>query len=99
MKPDTVKSGSGLSRGSRILRHLSILAAAAVVILIVLYPRAVASDGTSVPHGWLVLLMMGMSVCWVYGLGFVPQNRWLRLTFSPAVGWLMLAVGVWQVFF
>ena len=85
--------------GSGFLRFLSVLAAAAVVVLSGIYPRAVAPDGASVPHGWLVMMLAGMSICWVYGFGFVPRTRWLRIVLSPLVGWLFLLVGVWRVFF
>ena len=85
--------------GSGLLKLLSVIAAAAVAALIVIYPRAVAPDGASVPHGWLVMLMAGMSICWVYGFGFIPRTRWLRAFFSPVLGWLLLFVGAWRVFF
>ncbi len=80
------------------IRTLSILAAATVVALVVIYPRAVAADGASVPHGWFVLMMMGMSICWICGFGFAPENRWLRRLLSLPVGWSMLLIGAWQVF-
>lgn len=87
------------SPGSGFLRLISVTAAAAVAALIVIYPRAVAPDGASVPHGWLVMLMAGMSICWVYGFGFIPRTRWLRAFFSPVLGWPLLFVGAWRVFF
>jgi predicted membrane protein len=51
-----------------------------------------------VPHGFLALLMMGMSAAWVHGFGFVPQNRILRVLFSPLVAWPVILIGVWGVF-
>ena len=80
------------------IRTLSILAAAAVVALVVIYPRAVATYGASVPHGGVVLMMMGMSICWICGFGFTPESRWLRRLLSLPVGWTMLLIGAWQVF-
>ena len=62
MSTDELKKTPG---ANGFIRTLSILAAAAVVALVVIYPRAVATDGASVPHGWFVLMMMGMS-CLLY---------------------------------
>ena len=80
------------------VRALSVIAAFAVMALVVLYPRAIAEDGASVPHGSFVLLMMGMSVCYIVGFGFVPQTKILRFLFSPYMGWALMAAGLVLVF-
>ncbi len=95
MNTNPTKKTSGIDG---FIRTLSILAAAAVVALVVIYPRAVAADGASVPHGWFVLMMIGMSICWICGFGFKPENHWLRRLFSLPVGWSLLLIGAWQVF-
>ena len=43
-------------------------------------------------------VVMGMSICWICGFGFTPENRWLRRLLSLPVGWTMLLIGAWQVF-
>lgn len=86
------------SRLMALLRGLSIIAAACVVALVVIYPRAIAADGASVPHGWFVMMMVGMSICWISGFGFIPQHRGLRALFSLPVGWILLLIGAWKVF-
>ena len=40
-------------------RAVSLLAAVAVAAVIILYPRLVAEDSASVPHGFLVVLLRG----------------------------------------
>ena len=72
--------------------------AVAVAAVIILYPRLVAEDSASVPHGFLVVLLMGMSAAWVHGFGFVPENRILRVLFSPIVAWPVMIFGTWGVF-
>ena len=74
-------------------RAVSLLAAVAVAAVIILYPRLVAEDSASVPHGFL-----GMSAAWVHGFGFVPENRILRVLFSPIVAWPVMIIGTWGVF-
>ena len=93
----TWKSPSS-QKGPRLLRALTFTTALLFAALIVLYPRAIATDMTTVPHGWLVLLLLGMSAAWVYGLGFEPEHRLLRPFFHPATAWLLMLVGAWQVF-
>ena len=41
---------------------------------------------------------LSMSICWICGFGFTPENRWLRRLLSLPVGWTMLLIGAWQVF-
>lgn len=84
---------------SRAARALSFVCALAVAATVILYPRLIAENGTDVPHGALVVLLMAMSACWVHGFGFVPQNAILRVCFSPVVAWPVMAVGLWGVFF
>lgn len=79
-------------------RAVSLLAAVSVAAVIILYPRLVAEDTVSVPHGFLAVLLMGMSAAWVHGFGFVPENRILRVLFSPVVAWPVIALGTWGVF-
>ena len=80
-------------------RFISIVAAIAVTVGVTLYPRAIALDMHSVPHGWLVCLLMGMSAAYVYGFGFVPQHPILKIIFSPIVAWPLIAIGTIQIFF
>lgn len=81
------------------MRILSFLIALSVAAFVIIYPRAIASDMTSVPHGWLVLLLLGMSFCFVYGVGFKAKNRSLAFLFSPLVAWTCVGVASFMIFF
>lgn len=74
------------------MRILSFLIALAIAGTIIVFPRIISTDMHSVPHGWLVGLMLGMSFCFVYGVGFVPNNRILRVIFSPLVAWPLVII-------
>ena len=74
------------------MRIISFLLALTVAGTIIVYPRLISTDMHSVPHGWLVGLMFGMSFCFIYGVGFVPNNRILKLIFSPLIAWPLLFV-------
>lgn len=78
-------------------RALSIVAALAVTVVIVCFPRLVAVDMHSVPHGWLVCLLAGMSFSYVYGFGFIPENKTLRILFSPVIAWPLMIIGALMI--
>lgn len=86
------------ARGQTFLRVLSFLTAIILLGVIVIYPRAIATDMKTVPHGPLELMIMGMCICWIYGLGFIPQNRYLRICFHPIVGWILMLISGFFVF-
>lgn len=81
------------------MRILSFLIALSVAAFVIIYPRAIASDMTSVPHGWLVLLLLGMSFCFVYGVGLQSQKSILGFLFSPLVAWTCVGVASFMIFF
>ena len=71
---------------------LSFILALTVAAAVIIYPRWIAGDMNAVPHGWLVLLLLGMSFSFVYGVGFRPRNRLLAFLFSPPVAWTLIFV-------
>ena len=79
-------------------RAVSLTAALAITVTVLVFPRLIALDMHTVPHGWLVLLMFGMSFGYVHGIGFVPQNKYLQTLFSPIIAWPVMALGAWMVF-
>lgn len=91
-------AGNGLTVARGFARVVSLLAAIAIMAVVVLYPRLIAEDAAGVPHGFLVLLLIGMSCAWVHGFGFIPQNPILKVAFSPLIAWPVIALGVWGVF-
>lgn len=76
-------------------RGVSLVAALGLMILVTLLPRALThTDGSTINHGVLVLVMWGMSAGFVHGVGFVPLNRVLRVVLGPWVAWPLLALGL-----
>ena len=84
-------------RLSLLMRTISIVAAAAVTVGVVCFPRIIAVDMHNVPHGWLVCLLLGMSFTYVHGFGFIPENKTLKILFSPLVAWPLMIVGATMI--
>lgn len=66
-----------------------------LMLLITVYPRALATpDGGPISHSILMLIMWGLSAGFVYGVGFVPRNRVLRVALGPWVAWAGFGLGL-----
>lgn len=78
-------------------RSLSLAAAAGLALAITIYPRGLVHDGVLLGHGWLALLMWGLSAGFVHGVGFDPDNRTLRVLLGPYIAWPLLLMG-WTLF-
>ena len=55
------------------MRLVSIALAIGLSVLILVYPRVVATSVSEVNHGLLTLLMWGIASGFVHGVGFVPR--------------------------
>jgi predicted membrane protein len=76
-------------------RAVSLWWALALMLLITLLPRGLATpDGSAINHGLLSVIMWGMSAGFVHGTGFVPQSRVLRVLLGPLVAWLGMGVAL-----
>lgn len=76
------------------MKFLSFLIAIFIVGIVIIYPRAIATDMHSVPMLGLVLLLSGMSLCFIYSLGARPKSMILRLLLSPLVAWPMISLAI-----
>jgi predicted membrane protein len=89
---------AGRADGTRSLLHgrsarfVSLALALAVTLVVTAYPRLFAHSMHDVPHGGLALLMIGMSLAYVHGVGYVPTTRWLRPLFGPLAAWALIAL-------
>lgn len=73
---------------------ISLILAAGITLAILLVPRLIATESGQVPHGYLVLTLLGTSCAWMHTFGLRPQARLLRICFSPSVAWLLMALGI-----
>lgn len=75
-------------------RALSLLLAAGLSLFILIWPRLIAESSSHIDHGMLSLQMLGISGCFVHGLGFIPHHPIPKWLFSPYCCWPMLLVSV-----
>lgn len=73
-----------------IARMVSLLMAAALAVLITLYPLPLAH----MSHGGLSLLVWGVCAGFVHGMGFDPHSKFWRWAFSPLLAWSLMGWGV-----
>ncbi|MCA1925786.1 MAG: cyd operon YbgE family protein [Thiobacillus sp.] len=74
---------------------ITLAVAFTLMLLITIYPRALATEsGGPISHGILMLIMWGLSAGFVYGVGFIPRSRLLRVALGPWVAWAGFAPGL-----
>jgi cyd operon protein YbgE len=76
------------------MRLLSITMAVTLSVLVLIYPRAVATSVSEVNHGLLNLLMWGIAIGFIHGVGFVPRLAVWRVVFHPVIGWSLMVFGI-----
>ncbi len=76
-----------------LLRGLSLAVAGLVSLALMLDPYLLAGVSSSRVHGALPPMMLGVAGLFVYGLGFEPNGRLLRMILHPAVSWLLFLAG------
>ncbi len=65
-----------------------------VMILITIWPHFLGVTPKDMNHNAAMILMLGMSVGFVYGIGYIPKTRWLRFVFSAPVSIGLMLIGV-----
>ena len=76
-------------------RALSFVIATLLSLAILVMPQLVATDTAALKHGPLSLGMVGISIGFVHGVGYVPQMTVWRWLFSPYLGWPVMACCIW----
>jgi len=76
------------------LRRVSLLLALATAVIITAWPKVLIGAGGAVDHGYVTLLLLANSICFVHGLGYKPLTPVWRYFFTPILGW-PLVIGFW----
>lgn len=80
--------------GSALARLLSGLAAAALTLLLLAYPLALASPDGKVSHAALSLMLTGLGGSWAHALGYRASSLLARAWTYPALAWSLMLLGL-----
>ena len=75
------------------LRVLSLAVAGFVSLALMLDPYLLSGIPSARLHDALPLMLFGTTGLFVYGFGFEPKTKLLRIVFHPATAWAVFLVG------
>jgi predicted membrane protein len=75
-------------------RAFSLAAAAILSLALMIYPYALGNSMDRATHMALPVLLFGVSGAFVHGIGYEPDNRFLRVLFGAPVAWILIALGI-----
>jgi predicted membrane protein len=75
------------------MRAVSLVLAAGLSLLLLLFPYAIGRSLEAADHTGLVLLLMGVCAAFVHGFGYEPERRIWRAMFHPAAAWTLICTG------
>jgi predicted membrane protein len=79
------------------LKALSLAAAGAVSLALMVDPYLLSGVSEPRIHSALPLMMFGTVGLFMYGLGFAPKTRAMRLIFHPVAAWLLFLAGAFAL--
>jgi predicted membrane protein len=85
-----LKPALGWSYHQPLLRGLSLLLACLLFAWFSIWPASLMH----LPHSILSLVMLGLSGCFVHGVGFEPVHPVPKLIFSPLLCWPLLLLAL-----
>jgi predicted membrane protein len=75
-------------------RAFSLAVAAILSLALMIYPYVLGNSMDRVTHMALPVLLFGVSGAFVHGIGYEPDNRFLRALFGAPVAWILIALGI-----
>ncbi|WP_213769425.1 cyd operon YbgE family protein [Bradyrhizobium sp. dw_78] len=83
---------------ARLIQTASFAVAAGASLVLMLFPFLLRHVQGAMLHPALSILLLGITGAFVYGIGFRPENRWLRILFGPACAWTLMIGGALLLF-
>jgi len=77
-------------------RFCSLFLAFVMSALVLILPNLIVGEDGAYSHGFVSLVMLAISGCYVHGIGFVPRNYLALVLFSPYVCWPVLFIAVYR---
>ncbi len=74
-------------------RPISFIIALVASLALMLFPFLLHGINGARLHTGLPILMLGVAGMFVYGIGYIPDNRLIRILFSPVCAWVLIVAG------
>jgi len=85
------KQGRALAQAVRLG---SFTAAATISLALMLFPFLLHHLPHARMHSALPIMLLGVAGAFIHGVGFTPDNRFLRVLFGPACAWILMLGGL-----
>ncbi|MHA3051274.1 cytochrome bd biosynthesis protein [Acinetobacter sp. ANC 4633] len=72
---------------------VSFMLALPLAAILLVYPSLMLDENGHYNHSVLMLVMLGISGGFIYGVGFIPRWWLWKWLFNPVVSWPLMAVG------
>lgn len=72
---------------------ISFTLALPLAAILMIYPSLMLDANGHYSHPLLMLVMLGVSGGFIYGIGFMPQFWLWKWLFSPLISWPLMALG------
>jgi predicted membrane protein len=82
----------------RIIRTASFMIALAASLALMLFPFLLRHVQGARLHLALPVLLLGIAGAFVFGIGYRPDNRPLRVLFGPVFAWALIFGGALMLF-
>jgi predicted membrane protein len=73
-----------------ILRAVSLALAGLASVIVLVFPFLLARRATGLNQSILLLMMAGIAGAFIYGAGFRPARKTLRIAIRPALTWALI---------
>ncbi len=75
------------------MRIVSFVIGLAASLMLMLFPFVLHQVSGPQLHTGLPILMLGVAGTFVYGVGYEPDNKLLRVLFGPFCSWALILIG------
>ncbi len=75
------------------LRTISFAIGLAATLMLMLFPFLLHQVPGPRLHSALPIMMLGVAGSFVHGVGYVPDNKFLRILFGPLCSWTLILIG------
>jgi predicted membrane protein len=75
------------------VRYVSFIVGLVASLMLMLFPFVLHQVSGARLHSGLPILMLGVAGTFVHGVGYVPDNKFLRILFGPVCSWTLILIG------